>query len=110
MKFLQLLLCGIIIGGAIGCDSPNSQKHKYETLKFNVDETLLGPKITDTTLKIMIAPPKGWEKVDDSLLTQVPDQLKGQLTQEIQVSPHQGHLVLGIFFLFVIILSWTDAA
>lgn len=87
MKFLQLLLCGLIIGSVIGCDSPNSQKRAYETLKFNVDQTLLGPKMTDTTLKITMAAPKNWKKIEDSLLAQVTDKLGDQLKQGVQMSP-----------------------
>ena len=39
LKFLYLLLYGIIIGNLVGCDPPNSQRHTHETLVFNVDRT-----------------------------------------------------------------------
>ena len=87
LKFLQLLLCGIIIGTIIGCDPPNSQNRAYETLAFNVDKTLLEPVITDTTLKMTIAAPKAWEKTDDTMLTQVIDQVSPHITQGLQMVP-----------------------
>ena len=69
-----------MISGFVGCDSPNAQKQPYETLVFKVDETRLEPIITDTTLKIKIAAPKHWKRIDDSMLTQVVDQLDTQRT------------------------------
>ena len=86
--FLQFLLSSIVISGFIGCDSPNAQKQPYETLVFKVDETQLEPTVTDTTLRIKIAAPKDWKKIDDSMLTQVVDKLDTQLTpQELQIVP-----------------------
>lgn len=87
LKFLQLLLCGIVIGTIVGCDPPNSQNRAYETLAFNVDKTLLEPAITDTTLKMTIAAPKAWEKTDDTMLTQVIDQVSPHITQGLQMVP-----------------------
>ncbi len=87
-KFLHFLFCGIIISSFIGCDSPNAKKQPYETLVFNVDETQLEPPVVDTTLRIKIAAPKNWKKIDDSMLTQVINKLGTQLTlEEGQVVP-----------------------
>ena len=86
--FLQFLLYSIVIGGFVGCDSPNAQKQPYETLAFKVDETRLEPVITDTTLRIKIAAPKDWKKIDDSMLTQVVNKLGTRpITQERQLVP-----------------------
>lgn len=86
--FLHFLLYSIVICGFVGCDSPNAQKQPYETLVFKVDETRLEPAITDTTLRIKIAAPKNWKKIDDSMLTQVINKLDTQrITQELQLVP-----------------------
>ena len=86
--FLQVLLCGIMISGFIGCDAPNAKKQPYETLVFNVDETRLEPTVTDTTLRIKIAAPKNWKKIDDSMFTQVIDKLDTQpIPQELKIVP-----------------------
>ncbi len=86
--FLQVLLCGIIISGFAGCDSPNARKQPYETLVFKVDETRLEPIVTDTTLRIKIAAPKDWKKIDDSMLAQVVNKVEPQPTpQELQIVP-----------------------
>ena len=82
LGFLQFLLCSITISGFVGCDSPNAQKQPYETLVFKVDETQLEPTVTDTTLRIKIAAPKDWKKIDDTMLRQVVDKLDTQLTQQ----------------------------
>lgn len=66
----QLLLCGIFIC-VIGCDPPNAKKQPYETLVFQVDASRLGTTVTDETLRIQFAPPKDWERIDDSTLSQV---------------------------------------
>ena len=87
LEFQQLLLCGIIIVGLVGCDPPNSQRHTYETLIFNVDRTRLEPAITDATLKIEISAPKGWKAIDYAMLGQVIDRLGNQLTQGLQMVP-----------------------
>ena len=87
LEFLQLLLCGIIVGNLAGCDSPNSQKHTDETLVFNVDPTRLEPAITDTTLRMEIAAPKGWKAIEDVMLGEVIDRLGDTLTQELQLVP-----------------------
>ena len=86
-KFLQVLLCSIIISGFIGCDSPNAKKQPYETFVFKVDEDRLEPMVTDTTLRIKMAAPKHWKKIDDAMLTQVISKLDTQLTQELQIVP-----------------------
>ena len=86
--FLQVLLCGILIGGSVGCDSFNTKKLPHETLVFNVDETRLEPAVTDTVLKITIAAPKNWKKIDDSMFAQVVNKLESQLTpQDLQMVP-----------------------
>ncbi len=86
--FLQFLLYGILTVGFVGCDSPNAQKHTYETLAFNVDESRLEPAVTDTVLRITLAVPKGWEKIEDSMLAQVVNELEPQLTaQALQMDP-----------------------
>lgn len=87
LESLQLLLCGIIISSLVGCDSPNSQKSTYETLVFNVDPTRLEPAITDTTLKLKIAAPKGWKAIEDAMLAEVIDRLGDTLTQGLQMMP-----------------------
>ena len=86
-EFLQLLLCGIIVGSLIGCDSPNSQKRTDETLDFTVDPTRLEPAITDTTLKMEISAPKGWKAIDEVMLTEVIDRLGDTLKQGLQMTP-----------------------
>ena len=87
LNFLQLLLCGIIVGTLVGCDSPNSQKRPYETLTFNVDPTRLEPVTTDTTLKLEISAPKGWKAIEDAMLSEVIDRLGDTLTQGLQMVP-----------------------
>ena len=87
LRFSQLLLCGIIISGSVGCDSSNIRKQPYETLVFKVDKTRLEPAVEDTTLRIKIAPPKNWKKVDGSMLTQVINELNTQPTPELQIVP-----------------------
>lgn len=64
-----------------------SQKQLYETLVFKVDETQLEPTVTDTTLRIKIAAPRNWKKIDDSMLAQVTNKLDTQLIQGIQMVP-----------------------
>ena len=77
-----------MISGFIGCDSPDTQKQPYETLVFKVDETRLEPMVTDTTLRIKMAAPKHWKKIDDSMLTQVISKLDTQFTpQALQMTP-----------------------
>ena len=72
---------------SVGCDSPNIRKQPYETLVFNVDETRLEPAVEDATLRIKIAPPKNWKKIDGSMLTQVINELDTQPTPELQIVP-----------------------
>ncbi len=83
-RFLQFLLYGIMISGFVGCESPNTQKQSYETLVFKVDETQLEPIVTDTTLRIKIAAPKDWKKIDDAMLQQVTSKLDTQRIQGIR--------------------------
>ena len=86
--FSQLLLYGIIISSFVGCDPPQTKKQLYETLVFNVDETQLEPVVIDPTLRIKIAAPKNWKKIDDSMLTQVIDNLNTQpIPQELKITP-----------------------
>ncbi len=86
--FFQFLFFSILIGGFVGCDPPNAKKQPYETLVFNVDETRLEPAVTDTVLKITIAAPKNWKKIDDSMLAQVVNKLEPQLVpQDLQIVP-----------------------
>ena len=86
--FLQFLLFSILICGFVGCDPPNAKKQPYETLVFNVDESRLEPAVTDTDLKITIAAPKNWKKIDDSMLAQVVNKLEPQLVpQDLQIVP-----------------------
>ena len=88
LGFFQFLLCCIVMCGFVGCDPPNAQKQPYETLVFKVDETQLEPTVTDTTLRIKIAAPKNWKKIDDSMLAEVTNKLKPQLTpQNLQIVP-----------------------
>lgn len=87
LKFLQLFLCGVIIGVLAGCDQPTSRPHTYETLFFNVDRTLLEPAITDTEIKIEMSAPKGWKSVGDSMLAQVIDGLGDKFTGVLQMEP-----------------------
>ena len=87
-RFLLCLLCSIIISGFGGCDSPNRAKQPYETLTFTVDKTQLEPAVADATLRIKIAPPKNWKKIDDSLFAQVITTVESQRTpQDLQVVP-----------------------
>jgi len=77
-----------MIRGLVGCDSPNAQKQPYETLVFKGDETRLEPTIRDTTLRIKIAAPKNWKKIDEAMLAQVTNKLNPQLTtRELQLVP-----------------------
>ena len=74
----QLLLCGILISGFLGCDPPNAKQPSYETLIFNVDAARLEPTVTDTALRIKMAAPKDWKEADDSVRTQVANTLDTQ--------------------------------
>ena len=76
-----------MIGGFVGCDSPNVQKQPYENLVFNVDETRLEPAVEDTTLRIKVAAPKNWKEIDDPMLAQVINELDTQPTPELQIVP-----------------------
>ena len=76
-----------MIGGFVGCDSPNAQKQPYENLVFNVDETRLEPVVEDTTLRIKVAAPKNWKEIDDPMLAQVINELDTQPTPELQIVP-----------------------
>lgn len=77
-----------MISGFVGCDSPNAKKQAYETLVFKVDETLLEPPVMDATLRIKIAAPKDWKKIDDSMLAQIVNKLEIQpIPQELQIMP-----------------------
>ena len=78
------LWCGIILWGLIGCENPNPSD---ESLVFHVDKTRLEPAITDPTLKMEIAAPKGWKVIDDATLAQVIDGLGDTLTQGLQITP-----------------------
>ena len=85
---LQFLLCCIVISSFVGCDPPNARKQPYETLVFNVDETQLEPVVTDTVLKIAIAAPKNWKKIDDAMFSQVVKTLEAQPTpQDLRIVP-----------------------
>lgn len=86
VKFLHLLLCGMLSGAFIACDPP-SQKRGEETLVFNVNQTLLEPAITDTTLNITMAAPKAWEKMDDALFAEVMEQVAPHLRQGLELAP-----------------------
>ena len=76
-----------MIIGFVGCDSPNAKKQPYETLVFKVDENRLEPMITDTTLRIKMAAPKNWKKIDSSMLAQVINKLDPHLMQDLQIVP-----------------------
>ena len=87
MRFLQLLLCGVIIGALASCDPPKAKKRTYETLVFDVDQTHLEPAITDAVLKIEMSAPKGWKSVGDSMLARVIDELGYKFTGGLQMEP-----------------------
>ena len=76
-----------MISGFVGCDSPNAKKQPYETLVFQVDESRLEPIVTDETLRIKIAAPKNWKKIDDAMLQQVTNKLDTQRIQGMQMVP-----------------------
>lgn len=77
-----------MVSGFVGCDSPDTKKQAYETLVFKVDETLLEPPVMDATLRIEVAAPKNWKKIDDSMLAQVVNKLDIQPTpQDLQITP-----------------------
>ena len=76
-----------MISGFVGCESPNTQKQPYETLAFKVDETRLEPTVTDTTLRIKIAAPRNWKKIDDSMLAQVANKVDTELMPGLQMVP-----------------------
>lgn len=86
-KFLQLLFLGIIIGNVVSCDSSKSQKSRYETLVFNVDDALLEPAIMDVDLNISIAAPKNWTTIDNSIFAEVLSQSDDTLMQGFQMEP-----------------------
>ncbi len=84
-SYIEIFLWyGIILSGLIGCENT---KPPDESLVFQVDQTRLEPAITDPTLKIEIAAPKGWTVLDDGTLAQVIDQLDDTLTQGLQMTP-----------------------
>ena len=85
--FLQFLLFSLTISGFGGCDSPDTQKQPYETLVFKVDETRLEPTVTDAKLRIKIAAPRHWKKIDDSTLAQVANKVDPQLVPGLQLVP-----------------------
>ncbi len=87
LRVIQFFLCAIIISSFVGCDSPNAKKQPYETLVFNVDATLLEPALTDTLLKIKIAPPKNWKTIDNSMFAEVINRLDAQLIGDIKLNP-----------------------
>lgn len=87
LGFLQSLWCVIIISSCIGCDPPKAKEQPYETLVFNVDEARLEPTIIDTTLRIKIAAPKNWKKIDDSMRQQVINTLDTEPIQGLQIVP-----------------------
>ena len=88
-RFLQVLLCGVMISGFVGCDPPDAKKQEtYETLVFKVDETRLEPIVVDTTLRIKIAAPKGWKKIDDSMLSEIVNTWDiQQISKELRIIP-----------------------
>ncbi|MCG9126907.1 hypothetical protein JT359_04830 [Candidatus Poribacteria bacterium] len=55
----------------VGCDKPNLKDNTAEILVFNVDESKVESIFEDTELKIRFASPKGWKKVDESMVAQV---------------------------------------
>ncbi len=83
----QLLFCCIILSVFSGCDTAKDKKLSYETLKFNVDEVLLEPRITDKELKITLSAPKNWKKIDDSMLSVVVDKLDTDVLDDLSVVP-----------------------
>lgn len=87
LGFLKFLFFSIMISGFVGCDPPTAQKQLYETLVFKVDETRLEPAIVDTTLRIKIAAPKHWKKIDDSMHQQVSNTLGTEPIQGLQIVP-----------------------
>ena len=76
-----------MISSFVGCDPPNAKKQPYETLVFKVDESRLEPTVTDETLRIKMAAPKNWKKIDDAMLRQVTNKLDTQRIQGIQMVP-----------------------
>ena len=76
-----------MISGFVGCDSPNAKKQPYETLVFQVDESRLEPAVTDETLRIKIAAPKNWKKIDGAMLQQVTSKLDTHRIQGMQMIP-----------------------
>ncbi len=78
------MLVGVVL---VGCDRRNVKKHPYQTLVFKVDETLLEPSVTDTTLRIKMGAPKGWKKLDASTFAQVTHTLELRLLPEIEMAP-----------------------
>lgn len=88
VKFLHLLLCGMLSGILVACDAPNTQKRAEETLVFNVDKTRLEPAIRDATLRITMAAPKEWKQIEDAvMLAKFTEQVEKQLTQGLALAP-----------------------
>ena len=84
---LRLLLFSITLSSFIGCDSQNAKNPSYETLVFNVDETKLEPVVTDTVLKIKMAPPRNWKQINESTLAEVISKAGTPATEGLQVTP-----------------------
>ena len=76
-----------MISRFVGCDSPDAQKQPYEKLIFKVDETRLEPIVTDTTLRIKMAAPKNWKKIDNAMLAQVANKVDPQRIPGLQMIP-----------------------
>ena len=76
-----------MISRFVGCDSPDAQKQPYERLVFKVDETRLEPIVTDTTLRIKMAAPKHWKKIDDAMFAQIVSKVDPQRIPGLQMVP-----------------------
>lgn len=83
------LKCIIVISilSFVGCDKPNVKDKSYETLVFNVDESKLEPVFIDTELKIRLASPKGWKKVEESILSQVVNAIDTSPIEGLEIVP-----------------------
>lgn len=72
-----------------GCDKPNVKDESYETLLFNVDESKIEPAFIDTELKIRLSSPKGWKKVEESMVSQVVNVIDTSPLEGLEIVPRK---------------------
>ena len=80
---------GFVLFLAITCGSGNETDQSIEELTFVVNDSLLGPAFTDSTLLFTFHPPIGCERVPDSTMLRVKDKIFDMMAQQegIEVIP-----------------------